>query len=101
MLLKLGVDISRLERSVRRKLAGIDQIFIELTGREAVVTSTNTGDHTISSLHYSNEALDFRLPQKEASEVVVKIREYLGCDFDVILSFDHIHVEYDPKPKRG
>lgn len=101
MLLKTGVDISRLARSVRRKLAGIDQVFIEVTGRESVVTSTYEGDHHAGSLHYSNEAVDFRVPQQNASDVVIKLRWFLGSDFDVIPEVDHIHVEYDLKKKGG
>lgn len=97
MLLKLGVDISRLDRPLRRKLAGIDEIFTLMTGREAVATSTFEGDHGPQSLHYSNEAIDLRLPASGGSEVVIKLREYLGKNFDVVPKVSHIHVEYDPK----
>ncbi len=93
----MGVDISRLARPLRRKLAGIDEIFALMTGREAVVTSTFEGDHQVSSLHYSHEAIDLRLPAKGASEVVIKLREYLGKNYDVIPEVSHIHIEYDPK----
>ena len=97
MLLKLGVDISRLASPLRRKLAGIDEIFTLMTGREAVVTSTYEGDHSPNSLHYSNEAIDVRLPSKDGGDVVIKLREYLGKNFDVVPEVSHIHVEYDPK----
>ena len=99
MLLKLGVDISRLARPLRRKLAGIDEIFVLITGREAVVTSTYEGDHQANSLHYANEAIDFRLPDRDHSEVVVKLRQYLGKNFDVVTEVSHIHVEYDALPE--
>jgi len=68
-----------------------------MSGQEAVVTSTYEGDHMASSLHYSNEAIDIRLPSKDGGEVVVKLREYLGKKFDVVPEVSHIHVEYDPK----
>lgn len=97
MLLKMGVDISRLAGPLRRKLAGIDEIFALIIGREAVVTSTYDGDHRPNSLHYSNEAIDLRLPAKAGGEVVIKLREYLGQNYDVIPEVSHIHVEYDPK----
>ncbi len=97
MLLKLGVDISRLARPLRRKLAGIDEIFTLMTGREAVITSTYEGEHMPSSLHYSNEAIDLRMPAKDYSDVVIKLREYLGKNFDVVADVSYIHVEYDPK----
>lgn len=97
MLLKMGVDISRLARPLRRKLAGIDEIFVLMTGRESVVTSTYEGGHAPSSLHYSNEAIDLRLPDRDHSEVIVKLRQYLGKEYDVVIELTHIHVEYDPK----
>lgn len=97
MLLKLGVDISRLSRPLRRKLSGIDEIFKLMSGHEAVVTSTYGGDHAANSLHYSNEAIDLRLTNSNNSEVVIKLRQYLGKNFDVIPEVDHIHVEFDPK----
>lgn len=99
MLLKMGVDVSRLARSVRFRLDGIDLVFKEKTGREAVVTCTSGGDHMAGSLHYSNEAIDLRLPGNEVSEVIPALRRYLGSDFDVIAEVDHIHIEYDPKRK--
>ena len=97
MLLKIGVDISRLARPLRRKLGGIDEMFRLLTGSEAVVTSTYEGDHVANSLHYSNEAIDLRWPSFQDSEAVIKLREYLGVAFDVVPEVSHIHVEYDPK----
>lgn len=97
MLLKLGVDISRLARPLRRKLVGIDEIFTRMTGREAVITSTYDGTHAPNSLHYANEAVDVRLPSQSGDEVVACLREYLGKEYDVIPEVDHIHVEYDPK----
>ena len=97
MLLKLGVDISRLARPLRRKLDGIDEIFKLITGREAVITSTYECEHRPNSLHYYNEAIGVRLPDSRGGEVVIKLREYLGKDFDVVPEVSHIHIEYDPK----
>ncbi len=99
MLLKLGVDISRLSCPVRGVLAGIDQIFALMAGREAVITSTYEGDHIANSLHYANNAVDLRLPERDTTGVVLKLRAYLGKDFDVVSELTHIHIEYDPKNK--
>jgi hypothetical protein len=97
MLLKLGVDISRLEKPIRCILGNIDSLFISITGEESVITSTYEGNHSPSSLHYGNLAVDFRLPKKKADDLISAIRSRLSQDYDVVLETDHIHVEYDPK----
>ncbi|RLC84240.1 MAG: hypothetical protein DRI93_03245 [Aquificota bacterium] len=97
MLLKLGVDISRLRRPIRRALNRIDRVFRD-HGLEAVITSTYEGNHSPSSLHYANLAVDIRLPKKlSPAEITQELRDALGSDYDVVLERDHIHIEYDPK----
>ena len=98
MLLKIGVTIEYLKRTIRRKLPVIDSVFLKRTGREAVITETRHGAHSSGSLHYSDEAVDIRLPETDQEGVVSDLMAYLGSDFDVIAERDHIHVEYDPKP---
>ena len=34
---------------------------------------------------------------KKSAEVVLRIKQRLGRNFDVIYEFNHIHIEYDPK----
>jgi hypothetical protein len=99
MLLKLGVDISKLEFHCRRALAAVEKIWIWQKWSEAVITSTYEGNHSVSSLHYQNRAFDIRLPGIAAiSNVALELlKKELGPDFDVILEEDHLHVEYDPK----
>ena len=99
MLVKLGVDISRLERPIRRTLNIIDRIFRE-HGEEAVITSTYEGDHSPSSLHYANLAVDIRLPKENPTGIALAIQRALGDDYDVIIEKTHIHIEYDPKGRR-
>ena len=94
MLLKLGVDISRLERDMRRALNIIDAINKESEGGEAVITSTYEGDHSSSSLHYANLAIDIRLGMNKI-QTVKMLRRGLGRKFDVVLEKDHIHIEYE------
>ena len=96
MLLKAGVDISRLERNTRRGLAVVAEIFTA-RGREIVITSTYEGNHGDGSLHYANQAFDVRMPLGEAVTITAEITEALGKDFDVCFESDHIHIEYDPK----
>ena len=94
MLVKLGVDISRLQRPIRRALNIIDAVHKEFEGEEAVITSTYEGDHSASSLHYANLALDIRRGMN-AEQTVKALRRALGKNFDVVLEKDHIHIEYD------
>jgi hypothetical protein len=96
MLLKLGVSIERLKREIRRALDPVDAIY-HAAGEEVVVTSTFGGDHKAGSLHYSNDAVDIRMPKKNPGEVAQELRRKLGKDYDVVLELDHIHVEYDKK----
>ena len=103
MLVKLGVDISRLKRPMRRGLKKIDSAFLRHTDFEAVVTSTYDGNHSPSSLHYAHLAVDLRLPAETpfiSNDIVKKeLKSSLGKDFDVILERNHFHIEYDPKEK--
>jgi hypothetical protein len=94
MLVKLGVNIDRLERSIRRALNIIDAVNKELEHEEAVVTSTYEGDHSPSSLHYAHLAVDIRLGMNK-QQTVKALRRALGRKFDVVLEKDHIHIEYD------
>ncbi len=96
MLIKAGVDISRLRPEIRKKLRKIASIIWECNEGEMVITSTYEGNHSESSLHYANLAIDIR---KNLSKILSfkEIKLYLGPDYDVILEADHIHIEYDPK----
>ena len=96
MLIKAGVDISRLNRDIRKALTVVANIYF-LKGSELVVTSTYDGNHMPGSLHYSNDAFDIRLiPDVNQSDIVNRIKTSLGINYDVILESDHIHIEYDP-----
>ena len=96
MLIKAGVDISRLKREIRRSLPKVEAVLVKHR-IELVLTSTYEGTHGAGSLHYDDNAYDIRNPICEKTEIVVEIREALGPDYDVIIEFDHIHIEYDPK----
>jgi len=96
MLVKAGVDISRLKRPVRRILRPVASIVWRIENQELVVTSTYEGNHSESSLHYCDEAVDIRSWEK-ASEVRDEIKDELGPDYDVVIEPGHIHIEYDPK----
>lgn len=96
MLIKAGVDISRLERNTRRSLTMV-AIVLRDHEQELVITSTFEGNHTPGSLHYANRAYDIRVPANIKRMLINDIKEVLLVDFDVVLEKDHIHIEYDPK----
>ena len=96
MLIKAGVDISRLSRNARRAMA-LCSDFLLYHGEEMIVTSTNEGNHVAGSLHYANDAFDFRFPKCFSVTFMDELRGLLGINHDVIKYKRHIHVEYDPK----
>lgn len=98
MLIKAGVDISRLRPEIRKKLTAIEKILRELSGTELVITSTFEGTHSAGSLHYANLAIDIRRPNRPDA-VRSEIKVTLGNDYDIVLENSHIHIEYDPKPQ--
>ncbi len=100
MLIKIGVDISRLKRPMRRALNPIEHAFRRQTNQEPVITSTYDGNHSPSSLHYADLAVDLRLPpvvRTDLLELEKDLKKSLGTDFDVLLENNHLHIEYDPK----
>ncbi len=97
MLVKLGVDISRLNREIRRTLRPVDVTVGLNANEEAVITSTYEGNHMPNSLHYSNDAYDIRYPKTKAKQTTDAIKISLGQNFDVVPEDQHIHIEYDPK----
>ncbi len=97
MLLKLGVYIDRISRPIRRALNVIDDVF-ERYGEEAIITSTDEGNHSPSSLHYdrvTHGAVDIRKPKKSDNRILTALRQDLGRRYDVIEEKTHYHVEYE------
>jgi len=95
MLIKAGVNISRLKPPIRKKQNLIARIVWEIEGEELVVTSTYEGTHSEGSLHYADLAEDIRRHNK-GKEVRDRLALELGDDYDVVLEASHIHIEYDP-----
>lgn len=96
MLIKAGVDISRLRPEIRKKLTEIEKIILACDNEELVVTSTYEGTHSAGSLHYADLAIDIRR-DKSMTYGHKEIKRFLGRKYDVVLEGDHIHIEYDPK----
>lgn len=96
MIIKAGVDISRLKPEIRKTLKGIASIVWRCTGLELVITSTYEGTHGENSLHYANLAIDIRNKPIDC-DTEAEIKKWLGKDYDVIQERTHLHIEYDPK----
>lgn len=97
MLLKLGVDITRLKRQIRRALPQIDKVYNEIAGEEAVIWSTYEGNHPSGSLHYANLAVDTRKAKKQNQKVIDQLKIELGSDYDIVVERTHNHIGHDPK----
>jgi len=95
MLIKAGVDISRLERNTRRSLTIIDEAW-KFHNEELTISSTYEGNHSAGSLHYANQAYDSRWPTGDHDYWVILAKKYLHANFDVVAEVDHLHIEYDP-----
>lgn len=97
MLLQLGVDITRLKRQIRRALPKIEAAYLEISGEEAVISSTYEGNHSPGSLHYANLAVDTRKAKKNNQKVIDRLKADLGSNYDVVEGAKHNHVEHDPQ----
>lgn len=69
---------------------------------DLIITSGSEASarHSVTSLHYSGNAVDVRCRDFTASEKVkirYSVNDRLGIDFDFILENDHFHLEYQPK----
>lgn len=106
MYIKKGVSLAGL--TVQMVLANsiVERVYDQFN-REGTITSGEDGEHSTLSLHYSGNALDYRIKNpvngtpyfEDPQEVVRRIKDRLGGDFDVLLETDHIHVEYQPRRK--
>ena len=96
---KQGVFLDALSCEMRIALRVFYELYRNL-GKKLTVTSTNDGQHSTGSLHYTGNAADLRIWGLDAStlaRIVKEAKEELGRNYDIILEHDHIHVEYDVK----
>lgn len=94
MLIKAGVDISRLEPGARHVLGQAQIVLVE----EIVVTSTYEGNHDPSSLHYVNRAVDLRKPKGDAGyakSIADKLQAALGKAYFVLVEGECIHIQFN------
>jgi hypothetical protein len=102
--LKPGTDLRGITPECAVGLFIAAQVY-EARGVPFVVTSVTDGKHSTLSLHYVGKAFDCRLPSRYTGDplsdkrIHAELREALGPQFDAVLEGDHIHCEFDPKPK--
>lgn len=102
MRAKEGTDISNIQPQVVMALISANNLYRD-EGVELVYTSGRDGKHSLTSLHYSGNAVDLRisdLAEKDSflpSLVCDRLADRLGLDYDVLLEKTHIHLEYQPR----
>jgi len=94
MLLKAGVDISRLRPHIRRILDKVQDTVEKVSGTELVITSTYEGTHCARSLHYANLAIDIRARTKK-HDIAKELMKVLGPDYFILVEPTHIHISFD------
>ena len=100
--IKPGVDVRGLRPEILPALLAAYDVLGPTRDEGCVITSAVEGKHGPDSLHYEGLALDFRtrhLPHVTQVALASELRSRLGEQYDVVLEEDHLHVEFDPKPK--
>jgi len=97
MLIKPGVDTSRLLPPILNKLAGIDRIF-KSAGVWAVIICTYGPRHFPGSLHNANLAIGIKTPGVRSKEIILEaLYGYLGKKYKIIWGFYYVYIGYDPQ----
>ena len=100
-----AVQISRLDAEMEPAIRAVAQAAQRLGLPTPVITSGNDSRHMNGSLHYSDQALDFRgnnISAAQGQAFQDEVRAILGERYDVEFetfantSNNHLHVEFDP-----
>ncbi|MDX1496952.1 MAG: hypothetical protein R3352_05305 [Salinisphaeraceae bacterium] len=77
-----------------------EQVFAEF-GIECIITSLNDKRHSRTSLHYADQAVDFRsrhMPSNlDGHAIAHEIKSRCSKHYDVIYEGDHFHLEFQPR----
>lgn len=96
--IKPGVSIRGLRPEIVFAALIVAGVFAKSGVEPVWITSGTEGKHSAGSLHYVGAALDIRLPPPAlTSDILNRLRESLGAEFDVVLESSHIHIEFQPK----
>ena len=93
MLIKAGVDISRLRPEIRNALNEINNIYRN-NGEELIITSTYEGTHSPGSKHYANDAVDIRRSVRCHAAIIILLKDTLEPEFFILVEASHIHIHY-------
>ena len=98
-----SVKIDNLDERLKSKLENIESICKYYNGMNYVMTITSGNEkHMSNSLHYENKAIDIRIRDMKYPELTAKlIKLTYDKELDVVVEKDHIHIEYQPKKRKG
>lgn len=107
---KPGANVTNISGNISIAYPMIDSaVQTNSSHSEGVITSGNDSRHMNGSRHYTNDAIDVRgnnVTDEQMQDIADDIQDELGPDYDVEAEFypddptnDHIHIEYDPKPR--
>ena len=109
--IKEDVKLAGLSPTMAPAISAISASARNMALTAPVVTSALDGVHGRRSLHYVGRAVDIRantMSPEMGERFANTIRSSLARDFDVVWEHDpkdpmnrHIHVEHDPKPRKG
>ncbi|TCP34368.1 LysM peptidoglycan-binding domain-containing protein [Sphingomonas sp. BK235] len=100
-----AVRIDRLDAAMEPAIRAAATAAQRLGLPTPVITSGNDSRHSNGSLHYHDQALDFRgnnITVAQGQALQAEVRELLGDRYDVVFETfanrgnNHLHVEYDP-----
>lgn len=102
MKIKNDVLVKGMKVEILLALIVAEQVYNTLDA-ELTLTSCTDGIHGYSSLHYVGYAIDLRTSNINDNKFYVarEITKRLTCEYDVVLEKDHIHIEFQPKTKKG
>ncbi len=106
-----SVQVAHLSGGILFALQVIEGVYGAHGADEVEITSGNDGRHSLTSLHYDDNAVDIDTQDAgkaaewtDQHKVVIRneIKERLGLDFDVILEGvgtpnEHLHIEKQPR----
>lgn len=102
--LKEGVSLRGCKSEILFALQVAEGVWTSKGAPELVVTCGSDGRHHRGSLHYLGQAVDLRtynLPGgyrgQGAQEATEELQDRLGDEYDVVLEFNHVHIEFQPK----
>ncbi len=104
MKIKAGVDLGGWRAPMWRAAAVVEEVYLELTGEEATLTSGVRNEEG-KSLHGDGLAGDWSVvpelrTEKMQQVLVARLKSRLGPDYDILIHDVgqglHLHVEFDP-----